>query len=144
MGWHSGTNEYLLKMLQVLQNKAARFVTQLDIFTRQEKLLQQCGWLSVKQLVDFHSLVTVFKAKLEQKPAFLQKIISQKFNCNTRAATSGSIVFNQSISGDIAKLAFISRSTKLWNTLPPQIKQAEKIGIFKWKLKTWIKNNVAQ
>ena len=43
-----GTHDYLLKMLQILQNKAARFVTNLDIFTSQAKLLQQCGWLSVK------------------------------------------------------------------------------------------------
>ena len=34
-----GASEYLIKILQVLQNKAARFVTKLDIFTSQEKLL---------------------------------------------------------------------------------------------------------
>ena len=72
-----GTTEYLLKMLQILQNKAARFVTQLDIFTSQEKLLNQCGWLSVKQLVEYHSLMLIFKTKLEQKPVFFHKNLSQ-------------------------------------------------------------------
>jgi hypothetical protein len=140
-----GTNEYLLKMLQVLQNKAARFVTKLDIFTSHKKLLQQCGWLSVKQLVEYHSLVLIFKTKLEEKPAFLNKtLFLQKFNYKTRAATSGSVVFNHSISWDIAKMAFISRSTKVWNTLPPPIKQAENLRKFKGKLKTWIKQNVPQ
>ena len=55
-----GAREYLLKMLKVLQNKAGRFVSKL------EKLLKQCGWLSVKQLVDFHSLVTLFKNLIAQ------------------------------------------------------------------------------
>ena len=114
-----GTNEYLMKMLQILQNKAARFVTKLDIFTSQETLLKQCGWLNVKQLVEYHSLVLIFKARMEQKPVFLHRTLTKEFNYKTRASTSGSIVFNHSISGDVAKTAFISRSTKVWNTLPP-------------------------
>ena len=48
-----GTKDYLIKTLQILQNKAARFVTKLDIFT---SLLLQCVWLSVQQLVEYHSL----------------------------------------------------------------------------------------
>ena len=139
-----GTHDYLLKMLQILQNKAARFVTNLDIFTSQAKLLQQCGWLSVKQLVDYHSLTLIFKCKKEQKPVFLFKTLSQEFNYRTRAATTGSIVFNHAISSDIAKSAFIARSTQLWNSLPPQIKQADSLQKFKGMLKPWIKQNVAQ
>jgi hypothetical protein len=139
-----GTTEYLLKMLQVLQNKAARFVTKLDIFTSQKTLLLQCGWLSVKQLAEYHSLVLVFKTKMEQKTVFLSKIVSRTFNCRTRASSTGSLVMNQKISGDISRDAFISKSTRMWNTLPPQIKQAESLQKFKWKLKLWIKENVPQ
>jgi hypothetical protein len=123
-----GASEYLLKMHQLLQNKAVRFVTKLDIFTSQEKLLKQCGWLSVKQLVDFHSLVMLFKTKVVQKPAFLQKTLRKTFNYRTSAAI-------YSISGDIAKSAFICRSTKLWNTLPTHVKQAESLRKFKCLLK---------
>ena len=139
-----GTTEYLLKMLQILQNKAARFVTQLDIFTSQEKLLNQCGWLSVKQLVGYHSLMLIFKTKLEQKPVFLHKNLSQNFKYRTRLASSGSFMFNHSISEGISKNSFNTRSTKMWNSLPPHLKQAETLRKFKWKLKSWIKVNVPQ
>ena len=139
-----GTSDYLLKMLQILQNKAARFVTRLDIFTSQKMLLLQCGWLSVRQLVEYHSLVMIFKTKTEHKPVFLHKAISRIFNYRTRAYSTGSLVLNQAISGDISKDSFLARSTKMWNTLPPHIKQAENLRKFKWKLKLWIKNNVAQ
>ena len=140
----SGTSEYLLSMLQILQNKAARFVTKLDIFTSQKTLLLQCGWLSVRQLAEYHSLVLIFKTKQEQKPEFLHKTLSKSFNYRTRAASTGSLVFNQSISGGISRNSFIAKSTRIWNTLPPQIKQAGNLRIFKSKLKPWIKNNVAQ
>ena len=63
-----GTNDYLMKMLQVLQNRAARFVTKKDIFTSQKQLLLECGWMSVRQLAAFHSLVQVYKTLCSQKP----------------------------------------------------------------------------
>ena len=83
-----GTNEYLLKMLQILQNKAARFVTKLDVFTSQETLLKQCGWLNVKQLVAYHSLVLVYKTRMEQKPVFLHRILFTTSCLNSSITTS--------------------------------------------------------
>ena len=38
-----GCNNYLIKMLQVLQNRAARIVTKLSWFTPTKDLLNQCG-----------------------------------------------------------------------------------------------------
>ena len=139
-----GTKEYLIKMLQVLQNKAARFVTKLDIFTSQKTLLLQCGWLSVKQLVEYHSLVMIFKAKSDKKPVFMEKAISKTFQYRTRASTSGCILENEKISSDISKESFLIKSTRMWNRLPPHVKQAETLQKFKWKLKGWIKENVPQ
>ena len=42
-----GCEEYLLKALQVLQNKAARIVTGCGWFTPRRKLLKMCKWVSV-------------------------------------------------------------------------------------------------
>ena len=139
-----GTKDYLIKTLQILQNKAARFVTKLDIFTSQKTLLLQCGWLSVQQLVEYHSLVLVFKSKLEKKPVFLQKYLSKPFNYRTRASSTGCIVLNEKTTSDISKDSFLLKSTKMWNLLPPHIKQAATHQEFKWKVKAWIKLNVAQ
>ena len=139
-----GTSDYLINMLQVLQNKAARFVTKLGIYTSQKTLLLQCGWLSVRQLIQYHSLIMIFKVKLEQKPVFLQQHLSQRFNYRTRFASTGSVVFNQKNSCDISKHSFLVRSTERWNSLPPHIKQAENLGAFKWKLRTWLKQHVTQ
>ena len=114
----------------------------LDIFNSQEKLLKQCGWLSVRQLVAFHSLVIIFKTITEQKPVFLHKTLSKRFNYNTRAAAGGSIVFNHAISGDIAKSGYVCRSTLAWNLLPTHVRRADSLRSFKQELKTCIKNYV--
>ena len=66
-----GTEDYLIKALQVLQNKAARVVCKGDKFTSVSTLLKQCGWLSVKQLVFFHSVVLVYKTFLTTYPKYI-------------------------------------------------------------------------
>ena len=139
-----GASDYLIKILQVLQNKAARFVTKLDIFTSQEKLLKQCGWLSVKHLVAYHSIVQVFKVKSSKKPVFLNEIASKSFGYPTRASTSGSLVVNKKTTNDISKDAFLFRSTKLWNILPPSIRKEINFLKFKYQLREWVKLNIPQ
>ena len=52
-----GCEKLLIRALQIVQNKAARVVTRLGIFTPVKTLLRQCGWLSVHQLVYFHTVV---------------------------------------------------------------------------------------
>ena len=58
-----GCTGYLLTMIQTLQNRAARIVTKSGWRTPVKEMLLQCGWLSVKQLVEYHSLLLVFKIK---------------------------------------------------------------------------------
>ena len=137
-----GTRNYLLKSLQVLQNKAARTVTGLGWFTPQSVLLRQCGWLSINQLVEYHNLLLLFKVKNEKKPVYLYNIVSKSFPYETRAARANNIMENQQTSSDITKLGFISKSTKSWNVLPPHIKLESKLLKFKILLKIWIKENV--
>ena len=66
-----GCRKELIQKLQVLQNKAARALTKLDWYTPTSELLNQCGWLSVQQLIAYHSLVLVFKVVQAQSPRYL-------------------------------------------------------------------------
>ena len=47
IGLWGGAESYLLNCLQLVQNRAARFVTQRDKYTPIKQLLTECGWLSV-------------------------------------------------------------------------------------------------
>ena len=58
---YGSATDYLLNSLQTLQNRAARAVTKLRWGTRTSTLLNQVGWLSIKQLIVYHRLVLVFK-----------------------------------------------------------------------------------
>ena len=56
-----GAESYLLDALQIVQNKAARFVARGERFTPVIDLLKQCGWLSVRQLAFYHSVLLIKK-----------------------------------------------------------------------------------
>ena len=66
-----GCENFLIRSLQIVQNRAARVVTKHGMFTPTKTLLRECGWLSVSQLVFFHSVVLLYKTRIEKKPRFL-------------------------------------------------------------------------
>ena len=58
---YGGSSEELLSALQIQQNRAARLVCRLPWRTRTEKLLKQVGWMNVRQMVAYYSLLSLFK-----------------------------------------------------------------------------------
>ena len=134
-------SDYLINFLQVLQNKAARVVTKLRWGTETKLLLNQVGWLSVRQLVVFHSLILVFKTKQVGKPIYLREKLRSEFAYETRQSTGNCFVKNDTPRSEKYKKAFIHNSTSLWNSLSLEVRTAVKLKDFKTKLKTWIKIN---
>ena len=133
-----GTSNYLLDMLQVLQNRAARLVTRRNIFTSQHQLLLECGWLNVRQMVAFHDVVQIYKTLKEEKPVSLYRKLSRTFSYQTRAATTGALVDNYRTRGDISRESFLVRATKLWNKLPASVRQSENLKQFKSRVKEYL------
>ena len=139
-----GCEKFLIKSLQVIQNKAARTVTKLDRYTRTETLLNQCNWLSVNQLVAFHSLTLVYKTLKHKSPKYLYKQLTGDSQCkyNTRFARNNSIGPRHPATNQISNRSFVFRASSQWNNLPIDIQEAETLSKFKQSLKKWIKSNI--
>ena len=139
---YGGCSEYLLTALQVIQNTAARCVTRLGWRTRVSLLLLQCGWLSVRQMVFYHTMLQMFKIRQDRKPVYLFNKISKEFQHKTRMATGGGIKEEEKIKSDERRKSFIPRATSSWNSLPVSLRCISSVKIFKKELKTYVKNNV--
>ena len=72
----AGCEDYLIKVLQVIQNKAARSVAKLGIYTPTRVLLITCGWLSVIQLMVYHSIILLHKTLANKAPEYLYKKVT--------------------------------------------------------------------
>ena len=69
---------YLLHSIQVLMNRAARSVTGLSGFTSTKRLMVSCGWLSVKQLVVYHTVTMIHKTLKSGSPTYIYKRLSSE------------------------------------------------------------------
>ena len=136
-----GTQEYLLKALQISQNRAGRLVTGMSWFTPCRVLLSKCGWLSVKQLVAYHTILTVHNTVIKETPEYIYgKMCSSSNSYNTRQV----VKFDEKFEGktERTKASFCYRGSILYNRLPMEIRATISIKSFKTKTKYWIKNNI--
>ena len=137
-----GCSQELLNQLQVAQNKAARVVTKLDWYTPTKVLLHQCGWLSVQQLVAYHSVVLVYKVLKTQKPQYLYSMFSSQYQYDTRQAKSGMIKHTERPRLEMSLSSFRYRAAKIFNELPPEIRNKQTIQNFKIAAKDWIRKTL--
>ena len=136
-----GCEGYLVKALQVLQNRAARQVTKLSWFTPSRRLLSQCNWLSIKQLIFYHSALTVFRTISSKTPLYLSQHLNTDHPYPTRLAAEGGLRVD-GIHGGLVSKSFLIRAAKEFNTIPGNIRSCRKLPAFKKQLKRWIKDNI--
>ena len=138
-----GTEEYLLSSLQIVQNKAARFVSRRGKYTPVVELLRHCGWLSVRQLVLYHSVIQVYKTLLTSSPKYIHSKLSTEFPYNTRLSQSDSVRMGEDFKSklELTEKSFMNRATISFNSLPAELRKIGKIEVFKKELKAWVLEN---
>ena len=139
-----GTESYLTKSLQVLQNRAARIVVGCNWFTPTRALLKKCSWLSVKQMIFYQSVHLTHKIVKNGSPLYLAQKMSTTHPYRTRQATSGGIRFGKLLSSNLSRTqdSFCYRSTGQYNSIPADIRCITNLAKFKGKLKQWVASNI--
>ena len=133
----------LKRSLQAIQNKAAQAVTRGDWSAPSKELLRQCGWLSVNQLIFYHSVLLVYKVKQSKHPRYLHIMHnSWTYPYLTRQAETGLIRVINKPKLELAKNSFRWRAANYFNKLPLDIRTCSKSEEFKVKVKPWILGNV--
>ena len=132
-----GCEDYLVRALQVVQNKAARAITKLNIFTPTRVLLKTCQWMSIRQLLTYHSLLLLHKT-LDSRIT-----MGGSFTYRTRHAETCTIRQVPGNKKDLYRQDWCWRSINVYNTLPGHVRLETKLNTFKTKLRNWVENNVA-
>ena len=139
-----GAQQYLLKRLQVQQLTAARAVCGFtSFFWSKKKLLDRVNWLSIRQLIFFHTVLQAHKTIQTGIPRVIHESISTNYPYRTRSASSGLIRFGETFKGqsNLANLSFKHRAVQLYNTVPVSVRTGS-LATVKGKLKKWVKQNV--
>ena len=137
-----GCGSVLRKSLQISQNKVARMVTKLPWMTPTSVLLKQCGWLSVNQLTFYHSVLLVFKVRLQKSPKYLFDMHKEnEHNYMTRQAENR-LLMTQRPRLELSKESYRWRSAEHFNQIPKQIRDSVCVKSFKREIKSWILANI--
>ena len=131
---------YLLQA-QVQQNFAVRYACKLPFYTPTQTLLDQCGWLSIRKLVAYHSLILLHKVIVNKTPQYIYSRL--KFNeRDSRTSDNMMLVENRRYKTATASRSFLPRTIKDWNKLPIDIRSTENHVFFKKQVKIFIKDNI--
>ena len=132
---------YLVSALQVQQNRAARYTTKLPFLTPTKVILAQCNWLSIKQLIVYHSLILLHKVMLHRKPEYIFSRL--KFvDRESRTSDCLMLVENHRFKTVTASKSYLPRTIRDWNSLPLYIRTIESPVIFKNEVKLFVKDNI--
>ena len=115
---------------------AARMVCHAPPRAKRSDLFGKLDWLTVNQLIRYHTLLSMFKIRSSREPEYLAHFVGND-NRNERI-----IVPNTDLS--LAKNSFVFRGSDQWNQLPLTLRKSCKIGVFKKALRKWIVDNVSQ
>ena len=100
-------------------------------------------WLSVHQLVFYHSVLIIYNVKLNRTPKYLNNMFNWSYQYNIRLAESGQIKMEGRPRLELSRSSFRWRAAEQFNQLPADVRNITSIKNFKLKAKTWIKENIS-
>ena len=129
-----GCNQSEVKELQVQQNRAAQIVLNTPPRTCRDLMFDKLGWMTVQQLIAYHTLITIYRIRKSKEPDHLADIL-------TKDNRYGHIILKNTVLG-LYRNSFVFRRTVLWNRLPETLRKLDKIGKFKKNIRNWVESNV--
>ena len=128
-----GLEKYQVKEIQILQNQAARIVCRAPPRVDRASLFKRLNWLTVNQLIQYHSLVALYRVRLTKTPEYLADILCHDSRNNRIMIPKQQLT--------LATNSFCFRSASLWNQLPNQLRYEKNLGVFKRGVRKWVIEN---
>ena len=133
---------YLEKKIQKIQNLTLRFIFNIKKrnITNYKPLLNQLGWLNMKEKTIKNGLIMMFKILNGLAPNYLSDFInltSDIHNINTRRRNN-SIWISKKITSKIHRKSFYFFIANLYNSIPENIKQSKTLNSFKKAINKYI------
>ena len=112
-------------------------------FWSKKKLLDKLNWLSIRQLIYYHTVLQAHKTITSGKPASMHLSLTTEYPYRTRSAAQGQIRFGELFRGEseLVMSSFKHRAVHSYNAVPPIVRTGT-LATVKHNLKNWVKQNV--
>ena len=137
----SGLPKKAISKLQMIQNAAARVLTETRRREHITPVLKSLHWLPVSCRIDFKILLLVYKSLHSHSPEYISDMLIRYMpNRPLRSSGTELLTVPKARTKKHGEAAFSFYAPNLWNTLPEHLRRAETIEIFKRDLKTYLFN----
>ena len=127
-----------IEKLQIMQNKPMRFILRKPYDTHIKDMLINLHWLSIKQLIFFHSMKFIYKIKIGQLPDYLRNCVKFNYEIHDRAIRSKNSFKLPLNRTESEKNSLFYKDLKCFNELPVDLINSN-YGTFKRKLYNYSK-----
>ena len=134
----SGAPQFLISKLQIIQNCAAKIISQANKFDHATPILRNLHWLPVAQRIVFKLLLLTFKALSCKGPDYLRELLIPYQPSRSLRSSSDHhlLVIPKTKLKTYGDKAFSAAAPVLWNNLPFYIRSCQSVISFKSALKT--------
>jgi len=128
--------------LQRAQNRAMRVILHCDRYTRIEDMLHALQFMSIKQRLYYVCCIFVYKILHGISSVSLRNKVEIVGSSNQRCTRqAGRIALRLRKTKNAQKSVFYEEF-KLYNALPPRIRECDKLNVFRRELKKYVLNTV--
>jgi hypothetical protein len=128
-------NMYLINILEKVQIEVMRIISGGTKITPLRELYKETGLSKLKDRRENHKLIQLFKMQNDLTPASLSTLIPNRFQeVHTYNTRHNNALPLPSIRTSLYASYFLPSTLKLWNSLPPEIKDCPSLSILKSRL----------
>ena len=134
------TSSANIERLSKLQKRAARIILKADFLTPSKLMFETLGWLSVPKRIFYNKAILTYKALNNLTPAYITNLltpISNTHSFSLRSQENGALCIPRSRSA-LYDRSFSHSASKLWNSLPQNIRTNNTLASFKTDLRNYI------
>ena len=131
-----GSTKYNLNKLQMIQNLGCRVIFKAGKYTHVTTLFMELHWLSVQDRITYKILVLMFNCIHQLALKYLSDLVVSAHNRELRSSTQNKLPVSHYRTSQTHTSSFSSMGSRLWKSLPQQIRDIQVITIFKRDIKT--------
>ena len=130
----ANTAEKNIKKLQLVQNFAARIITNTRKFDHITPVLQELKWLPVDKHLIYRDTLQIYKCLNGLSPPYLSNQFQYQSSTHLRTRHNTDLIIPK-FKTSTGQRSFHYRAIKLWNNLDEQLRSIDNIRTFKAELK---------
>ena len=123
------------------QKRAARLILDKDLETPSAELFAELKWLTFPERVKFQKAVMMFKTMNNLNPPYIKNLFKFTNEIHDRCLRSASdnLLYIPKPNCELYRNSLAYSGSKIWNSIPQDVKNSDSVAIFKNRYLDWIK-----